>query len=132
MRKRWGATGTVVIPQPIEVDELMHQVPKGKLTTINHIRRALAKKHLATICCPLTAGIFVNIAAHAAHEQTQQGQEDTTPYWRTLKKGGIINPKYPATPEEQKKRLEHEGHIIIKKGKNYQVRDYQQHLITFQ
>lgn len=131
MRKQWGATGTVVIPQPIEVDELMRRVPKGKLTTINHIRYALAKKHAVTICCPLTAGIFTNIAAHAAFEQAQQGKKDTTPYWRTLKKGGIINPKYPSTVEELKKRLEQEGHTIIKKGKNYQVKNYQQHLITF-
>lgn len=34
MRKNWG-TGTVVIPAPIEVDELMRKIPKGKLTTIN-------------------------------------------------------------------------------------------------
>jgi len=30
MSTRWG-TGTVVIPAPIEVDELMRRVPKGKL-----------------------------------------------------------------------------------------------------
>jgi hypothetical protein len=44
MSKRWG-TGTVVIPAPIEVDEFMRKVPSGKLTTINEIRAALAKKH---------------------------------------------------------------------------------------
>jgi hypothetical protein len=32
--KRWG-TGTVVIPAPMEVNELMRRVPEGKLTTIN-------------------------------------------------------------------------------------------------
>jgi 23S rRNA A2030 N6-methylase RlmJ len=44
MSKRWG-TGTVVIPAPIEVDEIMKRVPKGKLTTINQIRAILAQKH---------------------------------------------------------------------------------------
>ena len=45
---RWG-TGTVVIPAPMEVDEIMRQVPEGKLTTINIIRETLAKKHGASI-----------------------------------------------------------------------------------
>ena len=48
MSQRWG-TGTVVIPAPIEVDEIMRQVPKGKLITINQIRDKLAKKHSASI-----------------------------------------------------------------------------------
>ena len=46
--KRWG-TGTFVIPAPIEVDEIMRKVPKGKLITIAEIRQILAKKHKATI-----------------------------------------------------------------------------------
>ncbi len=48
MSQRWGI-GTVVIPAPREVDALMRLVPSGKLTTINHIREALARKHGATI-----------------------------------------------------------------------------------
>ena len=47
MSKRWG-TGTVCIPAPIEVDEIMKQVPRGKLITINQIRDQLAQKHGAT------------------------------------------------------------------------------------
>jgi hypothetical protein len=57
MSKIWG-TGTVVIPAPIDVDELMRKVPSGELTTINEIRAALAKKHGASIGCPITTGIF--------------------------------------------------------------------------
>jgi hypothetical protein len=41
-RKTWGS-GTLVIPSPREVDEIMRKIPKGKLTTINHIRSALAR-----------------------------------------------------------------------------------------
>lgn len=127
MSKRWGA-GTVVIPAPIEVDELMRKVPKGKITTINHIREALAKKHNATIACPICTGIFANIAAHVAKEQKQQGKVDTTPYWRTLKSDGTLNPKYPDGAEFQKHLLEVEGHTIIRKGKHLLVANYQQHL----
>ena len=127
MSKRWGI-GTVVIPAPMEVDERMRRVPEGKLITINEIRKALAKKHKATIGCPMTTGIFAWIAANAAEEQRQEGKKDITPYWRTLKTGGAINPKYPGGVEAQKKLLEKEGHKVIQKGKKHIVVDYEKSL----
>ena len=48
MSKRWG-TGTIIIPAPIEVDEIMKKVPSGKLITINQIRGVVAKRHGATM-----------------------------------------------------------------------------------
>ena len=44
LTKRWG-TGTFVIPAPLEVDAAMKQIRRGELTTIDAIRKALAKKH---------------------------------------------------------------------------------------
>jgi hypothetical protein len=123
MAKKWGS-GTLVIPAPVEVDLLMREVPKGSLTTINEIRSALAAKHRATIGCPLTTGIFAWISANAAEEQKMQGATDFTPYWRTLKTGGFLNEKYPGGLEVQKRLLEEEGHVVIKKGKKYFVKDY--------
>jgi len=127
MSKRWG-TGTVVIPAPMEVNEIMRRVPRGKLITINEIRASLAKKHGATIGCPITTGIFAWIAANAAEELRQQGEKDLTPYWRTLKTGGLINEKYPGGVEGQKKLLEKEGHKVIQKGKKYVVVNYEKSL----
>jgi predicted GIY-YIG superfamily endonuclease/alkylated DNA nucleotide flippase Atl1 len=120
---KWGE-GTLVIPAPIEVDELMRKVPEGKVTTINEIRVSIARKHGATIGCPLTTGIFSWIAANAAEEKEQNGEKDITPYWRTLKTGGILNEKYPGGVEKQRKRLENEGHIVIAKGKKFVVQNY--------
>src|SRR5260370_20636369 len=65
MTKRWG-TGTVAIPSPREVDAMMRRVPCGQVITINEIRSLIAKKHGATIGCPITTGIFAWIAAHRA------------------------------------------------------------------
>jgi hypothetical protein len=128
MSIRWGI-GTIVIPAPMEVDEIMKRVRKGELITINEIRNILAKKHGATIGCPITTGIFAMIAAHAAHEEMETGKARITPYWRTLKSDGEINPKYPGGIKDQKTRLESEGHKVIRKGKKYLVEDYQKHLI---
>ena len=60
MAGRWGTKvgDTMVIPAPIEVDEMMRKVPKGKLTTINEIRVALARKHNAMVCCPMTLSLI--------------------------------------------------------------------------
>jgi alkylated DNA nucleotide flippase Atl1 len=127
MSQRWG-TGTVVIPAPIEVDELMRKIPTGNLVTINEIRAALAKKHKATIGCPMTTGIFAWVAAHAAEERRQQGEKNITPYWRTLKTGGVLNEKYPGGAEGQKELLEREGHTVIQKGKKYVVLSYEKSL----
>ena len=127
MSKRWG-TGTVVIPAPMEVDEIMKRVSEGKLITINEIRFALAKKHGATIGCPITTGIFAWIAANATQEEKRQGKRDITPYWRTLKTGGEVNPKYPGGVEAQRRLLEKEGHKVIEKGKKHVVVDYEKSL----
>ena len=124
MVKNWGK-GTLVIPAPIEIDELMRKVPEGNLITINQIRNAIAIKHQTTIGCPLTTGIFASIAAHAAEEQRQQGITNVTPYWRTLKQGGALNEKFPGGSGLQKKLLEEEGHVIIQKGKKFYVKDFQ-------
>jgi alkylated DNA nucleotide flippase Atl1 len=128
MSKRWG-TGTVVIPAPLEVDEIMRKVPEGKLVTINEIRAALARKHDATIGCPITTGIFAWVAANASEEQKQRGEKNVTPYWRTLKTGGVINEKYPGGVEEQKKLLEKEGHRTVQKGNRCMVVDYEKSLV---
>ena len=73
---------------------------------------------------PITAGIFVSIAAWASYQRS----EDKTPYWRTLKANGELNAKYPGGVEAQKEKLEAEGHTIIQKGRTnikYFVKDYE-------
>lgn len=128
MSKRWG-TGTCVIPAPREVNEVMSKVPKGKLLTINEIRKILAKKHNATIGCPITTGIFAWVAANAAGEAEAEGKKRITPYWRTLKTGGVLNEKYPGGIEAQKKLLKGEGHKVIQKGKKSVVVDFEKSLV---
>ena len=130
MSTRWG-TGTVCIPAPIEVDEIMRQVPRGKLITVNQIREIVAKRHGATIGCPITTGIFIGIAARAAEEMVTEGKQNTTPYWRTLKSKGELNEKYPGGVEAQAAHLREEGHIIEPgKGKKPpQVKDFEKALV---
>lgn len=128
MSRKWG-TGTCVVPAPIEVDRIMSSVRKGRLITINEIRSALARKHGATIGCPMTTGIFAWIAAHAAAESEDAGRKRITPYWRTLKTGGELNPKYPGGIPNLKRRLKSEGHRVVRKGKRFVVSDFEKSLV---
>jgi hypothetical protein len=124
MSPRWGK-GTFVIPAPREVDAIMKRVPKGKLITIDEIRKSLAATHGATIACPITTGIFAWVAAHAAAEAAGEGVKRVTPYWRTLKTGGEVNPKYPGGIADLRKRLEAEGHQVVAKGKRFVVAEFE-------
>ena len=112
---------------PIAYDEVMKKIPYGKLITVGEIRDYFARKSGADFTEPITAGIFVSIAAWASYQRNT----DETPYWRTLKTNGELNPKYPGGVEAQKKFLESEGHTIIQKGRTnirYYVKDYEKYL----
>jgi len=56
-----------------------------------------------------------------------EGKKDITPYWRTLKVGGVLNEKFPGGVEAQAARLRAEGHTIeLGKGKKpHRVKDYE-------
>lgn len=127
--KRWGS-GTFVIPAPMEVDGLMRRVPAGKLTTIDELRKTLARRHGATIACPITTGIFAWIAAHAAAEANAQKVKNTTPFWRTLKTGGELNPKYPGGIPALRQKLRAEGHKVMQKGKRFFVEGFAENLAS--
>lgn len=125
--KKYGGTKMYFAP-PVDYDELMKKVPKGKLITLGQMRDYLAKQNNADFTDPMTAGIFVNIVAWASYQRT----EDITPYWRTLKTDGELNDKYPEGVALQKRLLEAEGHTIIAKGtkkSKYYVKDYRDSLI---
>ena len=121
--EKYGGSKMYFAP-PIEYDRVMRKIPYGKVITVGEIRDYFAKMSGADFTEPITAGIFVSIAAWASHQR----DTDKTPYWRTLKAGGELNPKYPGGIDSQKQMLEAEGHRIIQKGRKnirYYVADYE-------
>jgi hypothetical protein len=71
------------------------------------------------------------MAAKAAEEDEDAGKKDVTPYWRTLKEGGLLNQKYPGGVEAQAKRLKAEGHEIEpdRAGKPKRVKGWENKLV---
>jgi len=104
--------GKMLIPKPLDINALIHGVPKGKLATVIQIRDRLAKDAQANCCCPLTTGIFLRIVAEVAEEDLRSGKEKVTPYWRVVKADGSLNKRFPGGVQAQATRLEKEGHII--------------------
>lgn len=121
--EKYGGNRMYFAP-PIDYDRVMKQVPFGKVITVGEIREYFAKQSGADFTEPITAGIFVSIAAWASYQRS----EDETPYWRTLKANGELNEKYPGGALAQKEKLEAEGHTIIQKGRKnikYFVKEYE-------
>ena len=121
--EKYGGNRMYFAP-PIDYDRVMKLIPYGKVITIGKIREYFAKQHQADFTEPITAGIFVSISAWASYQRS----ENETPYWRTLKANGELNPKYPGGIDEQRLRLEAEGHTILSKGRTnvkYYVKDYE-------
>lgn len=128
--KKYGGERMYFAP-PIDYDRVMKRIPAGKLTTVGAIRDYFARENDANFTEPITAGIFVSIAAWASHQR----DHDETPYWRTLKAKGELNPKYPGGVAAQREKLEAEGHTIVERGRKnlrYYVQDYEQALFDLE
>lgn len=121
--EKYGGNKMYFAP-PIDYDKVMKSVPCGSVITVGKIREYFARQNGADFTEPVTAGIFVSIAAWASYQRS----DDETPYWRTLKANGELNIKYPGGMEAQKEKLEAEGHTIIQRGRkniSYYVKDYE-------
>jgi alkylated DNA nucleotide flippase Atl1 len=117
MAKRIGS-GKMLIPRPLDIDDMVRKVPKGKLTTIGRIRTRLAAKHGANLTCPLCTGIFLRLTAEASEEDQLAGRKKFTAYWRVVRDDGSLIDRFPDGVEGHAVRLEAEGHKVLPgKGK---------------
>ena len=124
--EKYGGSRMYFAP-PLDYDRIIRQIPQGRIMTVGQIRALFAARSGADFTDPITAGIFVSIAAWAS----EQRQEDPIPWWRVLKAGGELNPKYPGGEETQKKLLEAEGHTVLTRGRTrlrFYVQNYEQSL----
>jgi hypothetical protein len=105
--------------------------PERKLITVGQIRQRLAQPFHADSTCPLTTGIFLRLISEAAEEDRQAGKKQLTPYRRTIKDDGRLNPKFPGGAEAHAQKLRKEGHDIAPgKGKRPpRVADFENSLV---
>lgn len=119
--------GAMVVSSPAEVDALIRAVAAGEVVTLDDLRAALARRHKVAVACPVSTAIFANLAARAAEERRARGipQDELTPWWRVLRKGGFLNPKLPGGVERQAALLEAEGLRVSPLRRQLAVYDYE-------
>jgi hypothetical protein len=103
--------GEMVVSSPAEVDGFVRRLQPGEVATLDDLRAAIAARHAVAVACPVSTAIFLNMCARAAEERRAMGvpAADLTPWWRVLKKGGFLNPKYPGGTDLQAELLAAEG-----------------------
>jgi alkylated DNA nucleotide flippase Atl1 len=103
--------GAMVVSAPAEVNAIVRTLRPGEVATLDDLRAAIARRHGVAVACPVSTAIFLNMCARAAEEQRAMGvaDADLTPWWRVLKKGGFLNPKYPGGTDYQTALLQAEG-----------------------
>lgn len=123
---------SMVVSTAAEVNALLQRIPEGRLATLDGLRHFLARHYGADMACPVSTAIFMNVTARAAEEQASQGSASITPYWRALRPGGALNPKYPGGEKAHRARLEAEGFQVIRQRKGYVVADYEAFLYAWE
>lgn len=125
----WQENRSMVVSTPREIDSIVRRIPEGRLVTLDSIRTHLRTKYATDMACPVSTAIFINIVAAAAEEMAARGDVDIAPWWRILKNGGLLNPKFPGGADAQAARLEAEGFMVIRGKRGLTVKDYEHYLV---
>jgi hypothetical protein len=96
------AGSKLLISSPLEIDQFVRSVPKGKIIEPQDMRQELAKRHQADATCPVSTGIFLRIVAEAALEEYKSGValNKIAPFWRVIKRGTPLSKKLSIGSDE--------------------------------
>jgi hypothetical protein len=123
---------TMLIARPLDIEELVFTIPKGKLATMSVLRAKLARDFGAETTCPLTTGIFLRLVAEAAEEDRAEGKTKIAPYWRVIKNDGSLNEKFPGGEKSHTALLKSEGFKVESSGKRKpRVADFEKHVVKW-
>ena len=116
----------MVVSSPSEVNEIIRKIKPGEVITLNDLRAVLADRHYVAVACPVSTAIFANMVARAAEELRERDVPvaELTPWWRVLRKGGLLNPKLPGGVQRQAALLRAEGVASSPLRKELAVYDY--------
>ncbi|RKZ19800.1 methylated DNA-protein cysteine methyltransferase [bacterium] len=123
--------GMMLIATPRIVESYIKKIKKGKLATVEQLRRKMAEDYGADFSCPLATGWFIRIVAEYAEWERGEGKKNIAPYWRLIKEKGKLNDKYPGGAERHAQLLKDEGFEIVSVRGKPVVKDYEKHLINW-
>lgn len=89
------ANSNMFIATPQIIDNDIKQIPKGKIVSVQTMRKDLAIENKADYTCPVTTGMFLRIVAEANFEKYQQTNsiKSITPFWRVVEPNSTLSEK---------------------------------------
>jgi len=111
MEKFFGCSGKMVKPSIKTVKQIVEQIPKGKLYTLEQIKEKLAFDFNVQTACPASINKALLILSK---------EEKPICYWRVIKKKGELISKFPDGVEGHGLLLEIEG-FEIDTSKKYPI-----------
>lgn len=87
-RKGAGPGNTMLYPSARLLNDTIRAIPEGQGITPKELRSELARRHGASMTCPVTTTMMLRIVAEAANEAHRNGASlaEVTPVWRVLDK----------------------------------------------
>ena len=81
----------MLVPTPRMIDAFIREIPRGCAVPVMEMRKTLAARSGAEVCCPIYTGYHLRTVAEAACEKLDAGAppEAVTPFWR------VIGPQTP-------------------------------------
>lgn len=85
-RKGAGPGKTMLFPSAQLVNDTIRAIPEGQSVTPKELRSVLARRHGASLTCPVTTTMMLRLVAEVANESHRNGASlaDITAIWRVL------------------------------------------------
>lgn len=124
MQKFYGI-GMMLHPDKEMIEELLKQVPAGKVVTLDALCRKLADDYGTNVTCPMRTGNFVKTITKAYSDSNA-----SIPFWRVIRSNYMLV-NSPST-ELCAEYLKEEGFQISQNSKGeFKVQNVEDRLFTF-
>jgi hypothetical protein len=76
----------MLFPSAQLLNDTIRAIPEGQSVTPKELRSELARRHDASLTCPVTTTMMLRVVAEAANEAHRNGSSlaEVTPVWRVL------------------------------------------------
>jgi alkylated DNA nucleotide flippase Atl1 len=121
-RKAFGGAATMLLPCPNTVALQLLKVPRGKVVTMEVLRRELADLHEAGTVCPFQTKQALRAIA---------GNPDGVSFWRLVASHGELLKYLPGGIERQAAQLKEEHVPLEQSSSGQRVKNLKEFLYTF-
>ncbi|MEZ4361241.1 MAG: hypothetical protein R3B48_13740 [Kofleriaceae bacterium] len=115
-----GPAGRRLLPSPLELEELIRRIPRGRVLRLAEARATLAIKFRADYACAKSVHSALLLVAEAAREERGRAGPPT-PYWRVVNDDGSLVRALPDGEAHLAAKLEEDGVALFRLGRGVVV-----------